>query len=314
MRVLFWGTSSFATPSLGALLGEGFDVVGVVTQPDRAVGRSRSRLVPPPVKQVAIADSLTVLQPARPRGAEFLDTLRALQPDISVVVSYGHILVQDVIDLPPRGTINVHASLLPAYRGASPIQSAIRDGVTETGVTIVRMVLALDAGPIVTQTRTPVAPDETAGELAMRLSEVGALALIESLTLIELGAAPERPQDDALATYAGKIDREMARIDWDAECAAIARQIRAYDPKPGAFTTLRGHDVKLYGATSADVPGGWDDAEAGELLAIDDHGMVVACADGGVRVIEVQPAGKRRVTPAEWARGRGVAVGDLFGA
>lgn len=313
MRVLFWGTSSFATPSLSALLGEGFDVVGVVTQPDRAVGRSRSLLVPPAVKQVAAAESLPVLQPERPRGAAFIASVRALQPEISVVISYGHILRQEVIDLPTRGTINVHASLLPAYRGASPIQAAIRDGVTETGVTIMRMALALDAGPIILQARTPVAEEETYGELELRLSELGALALVEALTLIDLGSAAERPQDEARATYAGKIEREMARVAWSAGCAAIARQIRAYDPKPGAFTTLRGADVKLFGATGADVPGAWDDAQSGEVLAIDNHGIVVACADGAVRILEAQPAGRRRVATGEWARGRGVRVGDTFG-
>jgi len=168
VRILFWGTSPFAVPSLLALVGESFDVVGVVTQPDRPIGRSRSEHAPPPVKLAATEHSIPVLQPERPRGSEFLDQLRALEPELSVVASYGHILTDDVIALPARGTINVHASLLPKLRGAAPIQAAIRDGLVETGVTIMRMVRALDAGPIILQARTPVARDETAGELELR--------------------------------------------------------------------------------------------------------------------------------------------------
>src|SRR5918911_2556528 len=239
MRVLFWGTSSFATPSLRALLGEGFEIVGVVTQPDRPVGRSRSAVEASPVKRCAVAEGLLVLQPEKPRGEEFMRAIRELAPDVSVVVSYGHILTREVIELPPLGTVNVHASLLPKLRGASPIQAAVREGLIETGVTIMRMVPALDAGPIILQARTPIAEDETYGELHLRLSELGALALIEALTLIEMGSARERPQDDAAATYAPKITRDMTRIRWQEGCGVVGRQIRAYDPKPGAFSTLR---------------------------------------------------------------------------
>src|SRR5919202_2853999 len=227
MRVLFWGTPEFATPALRALLGEGFEVVGVVTQPDRPVGRSRSTLEASPVKRCAESEGLLVLQPEKPRGEEFMRALRELEPDISVVVSYGHILTREVIELPRLGTVNVHASLLPKLRGASPIQAAIREGFIETGVTVMRMVPALDAGPIILQARTPIAEDETYGELHLRLSELGALALVEALTLLELGQAEEIPQDDALATYAPKIDRDSTRIRWGDECSAVARHIRA---------------------------------------------------------------------------------------
>src|SRR6185437_17054442 len=198
MRVLFWGTPGFATPALLALIGEGFDVAGVVTQPDRAAGRSRSRLEPPPVKRIALAESIPVLQPERPRGEAFMAHVAALRPDISVVVAYGHILSSDVIALPRLGTVNIHASLLPALRGAAPIQAAIREGHTETGVTIMRMVKALDAGPAILQARTPIPDDETCGELQLRLAEMGALALIEALALLDLGRAVETPQDESL--------------------------------------------------------------------------------------------------------------------
>ena len=314
MRILFWGTSAFAVPPMLALAGEGFDVVGVVTQPDRAAGRSRSALVPPPVKVAALERSIPVLQPERPRGEEFFAALRALAPDISVVASYGHILTQEAIDLPPRGTVNIHASLLPKFRGAAPIQAAIREGVLETGVTIMRMVKALDAGPIVLQARTPVERDETAGELELRLSELGALAVIEALTLLELGQASEREQDHAAATFAPKIEREMARVNWEEGCGVVARVIRAYDPRPGAFTTHRAEEVKLFGASETDEAGDEGPTRFGTVLAIDDRGMLVACGDGAVRVSQAQPAGRKRVTADEWRRGRGVAVGDRLGA
>ena len=309
MRVLFWGTPEFATAPLRALLGEGFDVVAVVTQPDKPVGRSRSTLRASAVKEVALAEGLTVLQPEKPKGDEFLAQLRELAPDVSVAVAYGHILPKAVIDLPRLGTLNIHASLLPALRGAAPIHAAIRDGFGETGVTIMQMVPALDAGPIVHQVRTPIVEDETAGELALRLSELGAAALIEALALIELGLAKAEPQDDTAATYAAKLTRESAQVDWTSSAHDVAHHIRAYDPKPGAWGRLRGTEVKLFGARVA--PRGTSHG-AGEVLAIDDVGMLVACGSGAVRVTVVQPAGKRRLGPAEWANGRGVAVGDRF--
>jgi methionyl-tRNA formyltransferase len=314
VRILFWGTSTFAVPPLRALVGEGFEVVGVVTQPDRPVGRSRSRLAAPPVKEAAIELGITtILQPEKPRGDVFLAELRSLAPDLSVVVSYGHILGEAVIALPPRGTLNIHASLLPKLRGAAPIQAAIREGWIETGVTIMRMVRELDAGPIILQARTPIAPDETYGELHLRLSELGALVLIEALTLLELGQASEREQDDAAATYAPKLDRESARVPWLEGCGLVARHIRAFDPAPGAWATLGGETVKLFGAAATEEAGDEGSVRAGQVLRVDGQGMLVATGDGAVRVAFVQPAGKKRMTPAEWARGRGVKIGDVLG-
>ena len=309
MRVLFWGTPSFATPPLRALLGEGFDVVGVITQPDRAVGRSRSKLQPPAVKEVALEEGIPVFQPEKPRGAEFLGQLRELAPDISVVVAYGHILPRDVVDFPKRGTINIHASLLPALRGAAPIQAAIREGHARTGVSIMRMVQKLDAGPIILRLATDVNEDETYGELALRLSELGAAALIESLALVELGKASEEPQDDSAATYAPKIDRNVTRVDWRRDARAVSRTIRAYDPRPGAFATIGGQEVKLFGARLAPRE---ESSKTGEVIAAGDDGLVVACAEGAVRVVQVQPAGKRRMSAGEWLRGRAIAVGQRF--
>jgi len=307
VRVLFWGTPEFSVPPLRALIGEGFDVVGVVTQPDKPVGRSRSKVEAPPIKTIAIEESIPVLQPDRPRGDEFVAQIAALEPDISVVVAYGYILPTNVIDLPPLGTLNIHASLLPAFRGAAPIQAAIREGLSETGVTIMRMVKALDAGPLLLQVKTPIPNDETYGELQVRLAEMGALALIEALALIDIGKATETPQDDSLATYAPKVDREQTRIDWSADAPVVSRMIRAYDPRPGARTEAPSGEVKLFGARLAPRT---VDRPAGEVMAIDEEGMTVACGVGAVRIASVHPAGKRRVPPAEWARGRGIGVGE----
>lgn len=312
MRIVFFGTPEFATPPLRALIGEGFDVVAVVTQPDRPRqhgGRSRSRLDPSPVKVIALEEQIPVLQPERARGPEFLAQLRALAPEIAIVVAYGQILPADVIDAPPLGTLNIHASLLPEYRGAAPIQAAIRDGCPETGVTIMRMVPALDAGPAILALHTAIAPDETAGELQLRLAELGATALIEALALIAMGKATESPQNDALATYAPKIDREAARLPFDAPSDRVARLIRAYDPKPGAWAVLGGLEVRLFGARAVDGCSG----APGEVLEAGEDGLLVACGEGAVRIAEVHPAGKKRLAAAQWVRGRGVAMGEHFG-
>jgi methionyl-tRNA formyltransferase len=314
LRVLFWGTSEFAVPSFRSLAGEGFEVVGVVTQPDRAAGRSRSRLTAPPVKLAALDEGIEpVLQPEKPRGDDFLAQLRALEPELSVVVAYGHILIDEVISLPRLGTVNVHASLLPKLRGAAPIRAAIREGLNETGVTIMRMVKGLDAGPIILQARTPVAPDETYGELHLRLSELGALALVEAVTLLELGQASEREQHHDSATYAPKIDRDATRIRWNEGNSVVARHIRAFDPVPGALARMRDTDAKLFGARPTDIAGDEGGVAFGQVISIDAEGMLVACGDGAVRIADVQPAGKRRMPVAEWSRGRGVQPGDRFG-
>ncbi|MGI8509264.1 MAG: methionyl-tRNA formyltransferase [Gemmatimonadaceae bacterium] len=302
---MFWGTPEFAAPPLRALLGEGFDVVGVVTQPDKPVGRSRT-LTAPPVKRIALEEDLPILQPSSARDGDFAAALQQLQPDLSVVVAYGHILPRAVIDLPPLGTVNIHASLLPALRGAAPIQAAIRNGLRETGISIMRMVPALDAGPVILQARTPVAGDETYGELQIRLSEMGALALIEALALMELDRAPEQPQDDLLGTYAPKVTRESTRIDWTLAATDVCNAVRAYDPRPGAWTTLSGSDVKLFGARWMPQASG----EPGELLRTDADGLLIACGSGAALISDVQQAGKRRMSAASWQRGRGIKSGE----
>jgi methionyl-tRNA formyltransferase len=316
MRILFWGTPDFAVPPLRALLGEGHDVVGVVTQPDRPRGRSRTQLDPSPVKRVAMEEGIPVLQPEKPRGDDFLYAMRELDAELSVVVAYGHILPRAVIDLPPRGTLNIHASLLPKLRGAAPIQAAILAGLPETGVTIMQMVPALDAGDMLHVLRTPIGADQSYGELHDQLSEMGALAIVQALALMEAGVARAVAQDDSQSSYAPKIDRTMARLDWTRSALDVTRVVRAFDPRPGAFATLREMEVKCFSARLAGD--GNDDAlddpmrasPPGTVRQIDDEGLLVRCGTGGVRLLEVQPSGKPRLTAAAWARGRGIAVGD----
>jgi len=304
VRVLFFGTPDFAVPSLRALVGEGFEVVGVVTRPDKPTGRHRSHASASAVKEAALAEDLVVLQPERPSSPEFVEQARALAPDISIVAAYGHILSQALLDVPPRGSLNVHASLLPALRGAAPIQRAILAGLTETGITIMRMDAGMDTGPILHQVATPIAPDETGGELAVRLAELGAEALIEALTLMEETGLDPRPQDHARATLAPKLKREEERLDWSCPAEVVARKIRAFDPKPGAWTWCRGRELKLFGAHAAAEAGA-----PGRVLAAGDV-LLVACAPGAVEVSEVQPAGRARMPVRAFVNGRGIAVGE----
>ena len=305
MRLVFFGTPHFAVPSLRALLEEGFDVAAVVTQPDRPQGRSRSSLVPPPVKLVALDEGVPVLQPDRPAGA-FAADLAAVGADLAIVVAYGHILKPDILALPRLGMLNVHASLLPALRGAAPIAWAILNGLETTGVSIMQMEAGLDSGPVLHQIGTDVAADETGGELTERLAELGAGALIEALTLLDAGEHDAVPQDPSRATWAPKISRETARLDWSRDAATLARTTRAFDPEPGAWAQAGDVEVKLFGGRTANTSG-----EPGTVLAAGET-LTVATGVGALEVSEVQPSGKKRMPVSSWVNGRGVMVGQRF--
>jgi methionyl-tRNA formyltransferase len=309
VRVLFWGTPEFATPALRALLGEGHEVVGVVTQPDAPDARHRSTLLPPAVKAVADEEGIPVLQPEKPRGDDFLASLRELEPEISVVAAYGHLLPDEAIALPPNGTINIHASLLPRWRGAAPIQAALLAGDPESGITIMRVVRKLDAGPMLLRLPTPIVEDETYGELQLRLAELGALALVEALALLDIGEIREEEQDETHTTYAPKISREMAHVDWSASAVHVSRVLRAFDPKPGAFTTKGDVEVKLFGVRVVRGRRG----APGAVMEIDESGMLVACGEDAVRIAYAFPSGRRRLAALDWHQGRGVAIGDILG-
>jgi len=308
MRILFWGTPDFAVPSLRALDDEGHEVVGVVTQPDRPAGRGR-RLTPSPVREAAEAMGFPVLTPERPRGDDFMAEIRALAPELSVVVAYGHILRREVLDVPPLGSFNVHASLLPALRGAAPINWAIARGLDITGVTIMRMVEAMDAGPLLHRIAEPILPDETASELSLRLSELGAEALVEALALLAAGQAQEEEQDHALATFAPKVGREVARLDWPRPAVELARHIRGMDDVPGAWSELEGAPIKLFRPRVVETA----PAPAGTVVTADAAGgLVVATGEGALSLGEVQPPGRRRMDAEDWIRGRGVRAGQRF--
>lgn len=320
MKVLFWGTPDFAVPTLRALGDEGHRVVGVVTQPDRPAGRGR-RLRPSPVKEVAEAEGIEVLTPAVPRGEAFLAELERLDPDVNVVVAYGHILRPEVLDLPPHGSINVHASLLPELRGAAPIHWAIARGHDVTGVTVMRMTPGMDEGPILHAVEVPIGDLESTTELTNRLSGVGAQALIEALAMLEMGGLTETEQEHEKATYAPKIGREVARIDWSRSAGELKDHVRAMDDVPGAWTELDGHPVKLFRPRLSPhddeaVPPGLDlDAAPGTVVDAESgggRGVGVATSDGVVWFGEVQPPGKRRMESSAWLAGRGVSPGERF--
>jgi len=306
VRVVFFGTPEFAVPSLEALLGEGFDVAAVVTRPDKPQGRSRSTLVPSPVKVAALEEDVPVMEPEPPSTPEFLAEMRRLAPDVGVVVAYGHLLKPELLAIPKRGMVNVHPSLLPELRGAAPVAWAILRGLDKTGVTIMQMTAGLDSGPILHQLPHRIPTDISGGELSGHLAEMGAQALIEALALMEQNLVQPVPQDEARATYAPKITRETARIDWAASPDAVMRATLALDPKPGAWTTLDGQEVKLFRAGLAKRAG-----KPGTVLETGDR-LLVAAGDGAVVVGEVQPTGKSRMTAADWIRGRGVKAGQQF--
>lgn len=312
MKVLFWGSPDFALPALRALPDAGHEVVGVVTNPDRPAGRGREPR-PTAVKEEALRRDLPVLQPERPRGEDFLSRLRQLSPDVSAVAAYGQILEREVLELPELGSVNVHASLLPELRGAAPINWAVIRGHGRTGVTIMRMVEELDAGPILLQREVEIGPRTTAGDLFERLARLGGEALVEALDRLERGELEPREQDDDRATYAPKLDSGTARLDWSLPADHVDCWIRGLDPWPGAWSRLGGGArVGLYAPEGVEerTPRG---ADPGRVLeAGPRRGVLVAAGDGAVRLGDVKPAGSSRMSAAAWVRGRGVEEGARF--
>ncbi len=310
MKIIFWGTPDFGRRILQGLIDAGEHVVGVVTQPDRPAGRGR-KMQAPPVKVAAEQGGIPVLQPEKPRGEEFMETLRELAPDVSVVAAYGHILRSEVLDLPPMGSFNIHASLLPELRGAAPVAWAIIRGHTETGVTIMRMVQKLDAGSMVLQARCSIPPAITAGALTESLAEIGATALLDALDLIRAGKGEGEPQDDAGATYAPKLTVDDVQIEWSRSALELERLIRGADPAPAAWTDLGGLRVRVFAPRLVLET---CSAEPGIVVTADPRkGLEVATGSGLLSLGQVQPAGKRRMDAAEWIRGRGVEAGRRFG-
>ncbi len=297
MRVVFMGTPDIAATCLTRILADGFDVVGVYTQPDRPKNRGM-KLAFSPVKEVALAHEIPVFQPENFREEETVETLRALQPDVVAVVAYGRILPQKVLDLPEKGCINIHASLLPAYRGSAPYQWAVLDGCKETGVTAMYLCREMDAGDMIDTAKTPIGENETAGELLDRLAVLGAELLSKTLGRMASGAVEATPQDHSKATYAPMLDKTMCPIDWSLTAQQVHDKVRGLHPWPVATAELGGTKFKIH--ATAIVPG---KGAPGEILALTKTGLVVACGEGAVEIRSLQAEGGKRMAAPDYFRG-----------
>ena len=311
MRIVFMGTPDFAVGSLQALCESGkHEIVGVVTQPDRPKGRGNKMLMTP-VKEYALEQGLTVYQPQKVKTPEFVQTLRELQPELIVVAAFGQFLSREILELPPHGCINVHASLLPKYRGAAPIQYAIIKGEQESGVTIMQMDIGMDTGAMLEKVVVPIAENTTMGELHDALREQGAALLLKVIDDIAAGTAVAEPQNDAEATYTTLLDRSMEHIDWTKSAQEVHNLIRGFNPAPSTFTKLpNGKSLKIWGSRLTDKK---SEAAAGTVVEAGKHSFFVACGSGVLEITEVQPESKKRMAAQVFLNGRGVAEGDILG-
>jgi methionyl-tRNA formyltransferase len=301
MRIVFIGTGEVGVPTLQALLNSEHEVVGVVTQPDKPVGREQ-QIEAPPIKKTVAETAIPILQPARIKDQSSIAEIRALKPDVIVVMAYGQILPREVLEIPRLACLNLHASLLPRWRGAAPIQAAIAAGDRETGITVMYMDEGLDTGDILLQRTIEIRADETGGSLHDGLAQLAPEPSLESLQLLASASAPRIPQDKARATYAPKLKREHGQIDWSESAQAIERKIRAYNPWPGAFMKVDGQNLKIFSASVVDL-----NARPGEILHSDKE-LVIAAGKGALSLAEVQLEGKRRMSAAEFLRGYAALV------
>ncbi|HLO27236.1 MAG TPA: methionyl-tRNA formyltransferase [Geobacteraceae bacterium] len=307
LRLVFMGTPAFACPCLQRLIGRGEEILAVVTQPDRPKGRGQ-QLTSPPVKDLAEKHGITVMQPPKVRAPEFIDIIRELHPDLIVVVAFGQILPKALLDLPHYGCINVHASLLPRYRGAAPINWCIINGETETGVTTMQMDVGLDTGDMLVKKSTPIDPEENSSALHDRLAVIGAEALAETLDLLTDSKLSPHKQDDALSCYAPLLKKEDGIIDWGTGAGAIKNLVRGMTPWPGAFTFLDGKTLKIYRSSVASGSGA-----PGRVLRAGQKGLEVACGTGSLIIEELQLEGRKRLTAAEFLAGYTLEPGIILG-
>lgn len=313
MRIVFMGTPDYAASSLEALAASGHEITAVVTQPDKPKGR-KGEPVPPPVKVCAVKHGIPVLQPARVKRPEAVEELRAFPADVYVVAAFGQILSREILEIPPLGCLNIHASLLPKYRGASPIQHAIIDGEERTGITIMQMDAGIDTGDILYQKEIEISAQDTYETLHDKLTALGGEAIVEALNLLEQGKLFPRKQDESLSCYAPLIGKEMGKIDFGQEAIAIDRKIRGMTPWPSAFTSYKGRQLKIWRA----VP---DSAETeinvghvpGEIVSLDKDSMTVATGKGVLRVYELQIEGKRRMAAHDFLLGVRMQIGEVLG-
>jgi methionyl-tRNA formyltransferase len=295
-KLLFAGTPGFALRSLLALHQAGYVPVAVLTQPDRPAGRGK-KVTESPVKEFAREHDIPVWQPETLKDANIVAQIAAAEPDLMIVAAYGLLLPQAVLDIPLRGCVNVHASLLPRWRGAAPIQAAILEGDTESGVTLMQMESGLDSGPILSSASVAIGTAESAGALHDRLAVLGGELLVQKIDEILAGELEATPQDDALATYAGKIRKEDATIDWSLDAGHISRMVRAYDPAPGASFELDGETIKCWKAAATEAVEG----PPGTIITAGKDGVIITCGEGALQIVEVQRPGRRRITAAEFA-------------
>jgi len=307
IRTVFMGTPEFALPTLQGLIDAGVDLVGIYTQPDRPKGRGKQVAVPP-VKELALNHGIPVFQPPKLRAPEAAADLEDLAPDLIVVVAYGQILPKRVLDIPRYGCINVHASLLPKYRGAAPINKAIMEGETETGITTMLMDAGLDTGDMLVKRSLAIGPDETAGELHERLARLGRETMEETLRQLCAGELAPEKQDDNLTSYAPMLKKEDGRLDWSRPADELHNLVRGLDPWPGAYTTLNGQLLKVARTRVAAGSGA-----PGCVVAADQEGVCVACGDGLLVVGELQLPGRKRLAAADFLRGQPLPAGTRLG-
>jgi len=313
MRVVFLATGEIAVPAFLRLVNDGPVPVMLVTQPDRPVGRHRV-LTAPPLKPLAAAAGIPVFQPERIREDEACAVLAAARPDVIAVMAYGQILPRRLLEIPRLACINLHASLLPRHRGASCIQGTLDAGDPEAGITVMHVAPKLDSGDLILTHRLTVYPDETGGSLHDRLAAIAPAALLETLGLLAAGTAPRVPQDEAQATYIGKLEREHGLLDWSWPAARLARRIRAYDPWPGTYTMFAGKRLKLFPGCTAETDSGPASlSPPGTVLTAGREGLTVACGEGVLRLADVQPDGSRRMPAAEFVRGHQLQPGTVLG-
>lgn len=302
MRVVFMGTPDIAATCLKKIIGDGFDVVGVYTQPDRPKGRGM-KMVYSPVKEVAMAHDLPVFQPENFREDETVEQLRSLRPDVVAVVAYGRILPQRVLDIPPKGCINIHASILPSYRGSAPYQWAVLDGLTETGVTAMYLCREMDAGDMIDVAKTPIGENETAGELLDRLAVLGADLLSRTLSRMAQGEVERTAQDSTKATYAPMLDKSMCPIDWNKTAQQVHNHVRGLHPWPVATAEIGTTRFKIHSTVVVDGHG-----EPGKVLALTKTGLIVACGEGAVEIRSLQAEGGKRMAAPDYFRGHPLEI------
>ncbi|CAG0963777.1 methionyl-tRNA formyltransferase [Geobacteraceae bacterium] len=307
LRIIFMGTPDFACPTLTKLIERGENVIAVVTQPDRPKGRGQ-KLVPPPVKVIAEEHGIPILQPLKVRAPEVIAQIRELNPDLIVVVAFGQILPQSLLDIPRHGCINIHASLLPRYRGAAPLNWCLINGETETGITTMQMDAGLDTGDMLVKRSIPIGPDEDAQSLHDRLSLLGAETIDETLDRLLAGTLTREKQDASLTCYAPMLKKEDGLIDWNREPQQIKNLVRGFTPWPGAYTTLDGKTLKLYKVSVANGNG-----RPGELIAAGRDGIIVACGSGSLQIEELQLEGRKRLSAAEFLAGCRLEPGNRLG-